>query len=234
LPSSTKLFDIGGPLHRGEFLRRPNRFTVVLESQGGEVMCHLHDPGRLKELLIPGVELLYRGVGSEGRKTVWDIVAVRRGGICVVLDSRIPNRVFKELIGRSVLNFKILKEEYAFEGSRMDFLLERGGERFLTEVKGCSLCENGKALFPDAPTLRGRRQIEDLMRWTTLGGRSLLVFIILRPDADSVSPNWSTDPDFSRTLKSAIGKGLQTLAVKVSFEEETAALSFRGSVPVVV
>jgi len=99
----TKLLDIGGPLHKGRFLRRPNRFTVVLEWMDNEVACHLHDPGRLKELLIPGAELLYRGVESKGRKTAWDVVAVRGGGVCIVLDSRIPNRVFKARIGRSVI-----------------------------------------------------------------------------------------------------------------------------------
>jgi sugar fermentation stimulation protein A len=231
---SAKLIDIGGPLHKGKFLRRPNRFTVVLESLEGEVRCHLHDPGRLKELLVPGAELLYRGVESKGRKSAWDIVAVRHGDIHVVLDSRIPNRVLKLLVEKSILDFQILKEEYTFEDSRIDFLLERSGEKHLTEVKGCSLCKDGQALFPDAPTLRGKRQIEDLAKWVTLGGRSLLVFVILRPDANSISPNWDTDPEFSKALKSAVTEGLQTLAVKVSFEEETVALSFRGFVPVII
>lgn len=229
-----KLFDLGKPLMKGSFLARPNRFSALLQGTDGQVLCHLHDPGRLSELLSPGAEVIFREVSSTDRKTKYDIVAVRRGDGWVVVDSRIPNRVFKSLVERSVLDCRILKEEYVFGGSRIDFLLERKGERCLAEVKGCSLCVGGRALFPDAPTIRGRRHILELDKWSRLGLKSMIFFVVLCPGALALSPNDRTDPAFAEALRSAVRKGLIAEAAIATFEEETSSIWFTGFVPVVL
>lgn len=229
-----KLFELERPLFRGRFVSRPNRFSAVLRTLDGDVACHLHDPGRLKELLVPGGEVLFREVSSKDRKTLYDVVAIQGGGRWVVVDSRVPNRVFRSLLERSVLDYTIVKEEYAFGNSRIDFLLERDGERHLVEVKGCSLCIDGRALFPDAPTLRGRRHVMELEKWNSLGFKSMIFFVVLCPQARSVSPNKETDPGFSSALSSAVKKGLRAEACKVAFEEASASLWFQGFIPVVL
>lgn len=229
-----KLFDLGKPLLKGTFICRPNRFSALLQAAGGQVACHLHDPGRLTELLTPGAEVLFKEVPSLDRKTTHDVVAVKKGGRWIVLDTRIPNRVFKSLVERSVLDYRILKEEYAFGNSRIDFLLEKDGERHLVEVKGCSLCSKGKALFPDAPTSRGKRHILELEKWNKLGLKSMIFFVVMCPDASSVSTNDETDPGFSWALRLAVAKGLRTEAARVSFDEESSSVRFMGFLPVVL
>lgn len=227
-----KLMDLGKPLIKGTFLSRPNRFSALLQGAGGDVLCHLHDPGRLSELLLPWSEVLFREVPSLDRKTRHDLVAVKRGGQWVVVDSRVPNRVFRSLIERSILDYRILKQEYVFGNSRIDFLLEKDGEKHLVEVKGCSLCVKGRALFPDAPTLRGRKHILELEKWNNLGLKSMIFFVVLCPDARSVSPNEKTDPAFSEALRSAVRKGLRAEAARVSFDEASSSIWFMGFLPV--
>jgi sugar fermentation stimulation protein A len=227
-----KLIDLGRPLLKGSFLNRPNRFSAMIQVPEGQIACHLHDPGRLTELLLPGAEVIFRGAASSDRKTRYDIVAVKKGGYWVVVDSRIPNQVFRSMLEKHILDYKIIKQEYVFGNSRIDFLLEKGGEKFLVEVKGCSLCVGRKALFPDAPTSRGRRHIIELEKWNSLGFKSLLFFVVLCPDALSVSPNEGTDPDFSDALRSAVGKGVRAEAAKVIFDEASSSILFVGFLPV--
>jgi len=228
----TKLIEIGRPLLKGAFLSRPNRFAALLQTDGGPIACHLHDPGRLTELLIPGVEVIYRAVASQDRKTGCDMVAVKKEGLWVVVDSRVPNQVFRAMVEKRILDYRIVKEEYAFGNSRIDFLLEKGGEKLLAEVKGCSLCVGGRALFPDSPTARGKRHIAELEKWSGLGLRSLLFFVVLCSDALSVSPNEQTDAAFSEELRSASGKGLRVEAAKAVFDEESSSVWFAGFLPV--
>jgi sugar fermentation stimulation protein A len=229
-----KLIDLGGPLLKGEFLSRPNRFLANLRIAEGSVACHLHDPGRLTELLIPGTEVVFREAASPDRKTRCDMVAVKKGGQWVMVDSRIPNQAFRAMLDQHILGYAVVKEEYAFGNSRIDFLLEKDGEKLLVEVKGCSLCVNRKALFPDAPTSRGRRHILELEKWNRLGLKSMLFFIVLCPDALSVSPNDATDPDFSEALRSAVGRGLRVEAAKVVFDEASSSIQFIGFLPVFI
>lgn len=221
-----------GPLLKGEFLGRPNRFSATLKVPEGTIACHLHDPGRLTELLIPGAEVMFREVLSPDRKTRYDIVAAKKRGHWVIVDSRVPNQVFRSMLEQHILDYRILKEEYAFGNSRIDFLLEKDGEKLLVEVKGCSLCAGRRALFPDAPTSRGRRHVLELEKWSSLGLKSMLFFVVLCPDALSVSPNDAADPDFSETLRSAVGKGLRVEAAKAAFDEASSSIRFVGFVPV--
>jgi sugar fermentation stimulation protein A len=229
-----KLIDLGKLLLKGTFLSRPNRFSALIQGVDDQVLCHLHDPGRLTELLLPGAEVIFREVPSLDRKTMYDMVAVKGGGQWIVVDSRIPNRVFKSLVERCILDYRILKQEYVFGNSRIDFLLEKDGEKHLVEVKGCSLCVQGRALFPDAPTLRGRRHILELEKWNNLGLKSMIFFVVLCPDARSVSPNEKTDPAFSEALRSAVRKGLRAEAARVSFDEASSSICFMGFLPVVL
>lgn len=175
--------------------------------------------------------MLFREVASPNRKTRYDIVAVKQHGIWVILDSRFPNLLFKAVIERSLLDFVILKEEFPYDRSRLDFLLRRGDREYLCEVKGCSLCEGGRALFPDSPTLRGKRHVGELRRWIYQGGSSLMAFVVTRPDAESLSPNEGRDPDFAKALRSALGEGLETVVFKVRFEEGASSIYFGGFLP---
>lgn len=203
-------------LIQGIFLERPNRFLVIFEKDGKSFKAHLRDPGRLKELLIPGTPLLLRAAQkSTHRKTGYDVVAVWKDEIWVLINSGFHSDLAEELIENGLVpefsGYKVIKREYTYGKSRIDFFLG-GKEEMLLEVKGCTLVEEGWAKFPDAPTERGKRHVEELNRAKKEGFKAVILFLIIREDAQVFSPNWGMDPDFAAVLKQASQKGVKLVA----------------------
>lgn len=220
-------------MHEGVFVSRLNRFAVRLRSGGGAVSCHLHDPGRLTEVLVEGSKVLYRYVRSRRRrKYVCEVLAAKPPAAPWVLcDSRLPNVLFERAVEAGVLEgYEILRRNYRFLGNVIDFLVRRRGSSkdMLLEVKGCTLVEGGVARFPDAPTKRGSRQLGALMRALELGFEAGLLFVVLRPDANSLEPNGAVDPIFSSRLREAVRRGVAPMAFKVRFEAEARSVLFEG------
>jgi len=202
----------------GKFVERPNRFTVVFKTKNGiNEIAHLRDPGRLKELLIPGIELLVRkAIPNPKRKTQYDVIAVFNQGIWVLINSGFHSDIAADLIESGVLkeisNYSIERKEYTYGKSRIDFLLnnhEKG--KMLLEVKGCTLVENGIAKFPDAPTIRGKKHLDELTQSLEDGFESAVLFLIIREDAVEFKPNTNMDPDFSAALFTAKERGVHVL-----------------------
>ncbi|HMK53465.1 MAG TPA: DNA/RNA nuclease SfsA [Methanobacteriaceae archaeon] len=195
-------------LIEGKFIERPNRFTIAFESNGLIERAHLRDPGRLKELLLPGARLLIRpALNTANRKTKYDIIAIWSEGIWVLINSGFHSDLAAELIEsghiKELYDYYIEKREYTFGKSRIDFLLNNKSHKMLLEVKGCTLVELGHAKFPDAPTERGKRHLEELIKAKKEGFSSAVLFIIPREDPKMFSPNWEMDPEFSETLAQA-------------------------------
>lgn len=214
------------------FKERPNRFTVLFEAKGVLEMAHLRDPGRLKELLFSGARLLIRPAQNiANRKTKYDVIAVWSEGIWVLINSGFHSALAGELIESGIIgelsDYRVEKREYTFGKSRIDFLLKNihigvtnpsntkitnPRRKMLLEVKGCTLVEEGHGKFPDAPTLRGKRHLEELINAKKEGMNSSVLFLIPREDAEVFSPNWEMDPDFSRTLQQAEKENVQIIA----------------------
>lgn len=209
---------IGTNLIEAQFTERVNRFlcTVLLDDELIEV--HLHDPGRLKELLLPGSKVLLRKESSLHRKTTYDIVGVYTGTTLVSCDSRVPNRLVKKALQEKALpelqDYHTISSEYTYQNSRIDFCLDTN---VLLEVKGVTLVKNGRALFPDAPTVRGRKHVHTLMAALKEGFTSYIFFLIQRPDASRFTLNAQTDPQFATALEHAIRKGVHILAYTSEF-----------------
>jgi len=201
----------------GKFIERPNRFLILFESNNKKFEAHLKDPGRLKELLIPNVKLLLKAASNTThRKTKFDVLGVLHQNRWVIINSGIhsdiaaniiESDIFKELRG-----YTVEKREYTYGKSRIDFLLSSGKDKMLLEVKGCTLVEDGLALFPDAPTQRGRKHVEELTHAREKSFNCAVLFLIMREDAEKFSPNYKMDPEFSHALKIADEKGVQILA----------------------
>ena len=207
----------------GTFQERPNRFTVKFNMGNETELAHLRDPGRLTELLLPGVELLLRPAqNAANRKTKYDVLAVLHEGRWVLINSGVHSDIAADLIESGLMDeftgYSIEKREYTYGDSRLDFLLANAktNEKLLLEVKGCTLVEKRHAKFPDAPTLRGKRHLEELIKAKQEGYNSAVLFLIMRNDASIFSPNWEMDPEFSNTLKIARDEGVDVIAY--SFE----------------
>ncbi|MFX1392569.1 MAG: DNA/RNA nuclease SfsA [Promethearchaeota archaeon] len=205
-------------LKKGIFINRPNRFVAEIKYKGSIESAHVHDPGRLKELLIEGAEILF--TNSHG-KLKYYLKAVKNEDEWILIDSALHSKiglqVFKLLPKFSKV--KEIKKEVPIGKSRIDFLLDGTP----LEIKGCTLVRNRLALFPDAPTDRGTRHVEEIIKHN-----GIIFFLIFRK-ADKFAPNRDTDPKFSQKLREARIKGIPIIAVQISFDGKM--LYFHGKIP---
>lgn len=197
------------------FKARPNRFLGEVETDGGRALCFIPNPGRMEELLHPDAKVYLLERVSEHRKTRFDLVLVDLDGTLVSVDSRVPNRVVAEAVEGGRLpefhGLRIEKREPVFGHSRLDFRLAGASNAMLLEVKSCTLVVDGTAIFPDAPTERGRRHLNALVR-ALEAGRAAVLFLIQRSDADTFRPNDETDPQFAGALRDAVDLGVEVYA----------------------
>lgn len=198
-----------------EFISRPNRFIAHVELDGQEVLCHVKNTGRCRELLVPGTGVLLEENHNPGRKTRYDLIAVWKGKRLINIDSQAPNKVFHEWVqeGHFVPHVSLIKPEYRLNGSRLDFYIEAGERKILVEVKGVTLEEDGIVLFPDAPTERGVRHIHELVGAGATGYEAFMVFIIQMKGVRYFTPNYKTHLEFGEALKTAEGLGVNILAL---------------------
>ena len=205
------------------FLSRPNRFIAHVLVEGEEVVCHVKNTGRCRELLCPEARVwLGRGTNRK-RKTAYDLVTVEKGRRLVNMDAQAPNKIFGEWALRLEAGIRSVRPEVTFGDSRLDFLLETEQGRHYVEVKGVTLEEGGHVFFPDAPTERGVRHLHTLMRAVEQGHRATVFFVVQMADVLDFSPNDSTDPAFGQALRQAAAAGVQVLAFtcQVTPEEVT-------------
>lgn len=204
-------------LIQGIFVDRPNRFTVRFNKDNKVESAHLRDPGRLKELLTPGVHLILRpALNVSKRKTRFDVIGVLKNNFWVLINSGFHSDMAHDLIDLGIIpefnGYSVQKREYTYGNSRIDFLLSKDDKKMLVEVKGCTLVEDGLARFPDAPTLRGKKHVEELIQAKKDGLDAAILFLITCEDAESFCPNVVIDPDFADALKRAQRKGVNIIA----------------------
>lgn len=208
---------------KGNFVNRPNRFIAYVEVNGEVVKCHVPNTGRCKELLTPDAKVLLSCHFEEERKTDYSLRMVMRNGTWVSIDSQIPNALVEEGIKTGIIkelsNYSIIKRESTYKNSRFDFRLE-GEDVCFVEVKGVTLERNNWGYFPDAPTERGRKHIEELCHAVHEGYRGVIIFLIQHTHINGLSPNKETDPKFSEALLKAKEMGVEILAYGCRINEE--------------
>ena len=204
---------------QGIFLSRPNRFIGIVKIDGEEHTVHIHDPGRLEELLYEGNTVMLKHTDDPKRKTRWSLIAARYENQWVFTNSGYHRQISESMVNMLFPDSDI-RAEVAVGHSRLDFLVY-GDVITGIEVKGCTLTEGGTALFPDAPTERGRKHIETLMGMMEEGKRAMLIVLIFRRDSRCFSPNRRTDPKFADILEKAVKKGLEVRPMLLEFDGET-------------
>lgn len=220
---------------RGRFLARTSRFSVIAEvADGSEAhSCHLPNPGRLRELLVPGAELLLRPAKDPGRKTKFDVFAAVAEGETVVVDSMVANQILGVALSSGELlefaGYELVRTEPARGRCRLDFLLA-GEMPCLLEAKSCTLVRDGVALFPDAPTERGRRHLQELAGAVREGCRAAVVFVVMRSGASALRPNDETDPAFGASLREAAAGGVEPIAFAARYRDGWVELSGRVAI----
>ena len=210
---------------RGIFIDRPNRFIAHVEVGGNRETVHVKNTGRCKELLIPGCEVWLTAPGTPGRKTKYDLVAVRKStGVLFNIDSQAPNKAVKEWLLKQ--DFDLIHPEYTYGDSRIDFYMEKrlpDGEtkRYLMEVKGCTLEFDGIGYFPDAPTERGVKHIHELIKAKKEGFEAALAYVIQMDGVTEVRPNTDTHPEFGEAIEEAKKAGVEIIFLPCHVEPDS-------------
>ena len=210
------------------FLDRPNRFLVRCRLRGRTVSAFLPNPGRLRELLLPGRPVhLIRGEDHPTRKTRYTAVAVERRGHPIVLHTHKTNDVAHRLIELDLVpglrGARVNRAEVTVGKSRFDFLLSHRGGDVLLEVKSCTLAGEKVAMFPDAVTERGAKHVRELARIAEQGTRTAVLFVVQWPRAEIFMPDFHTDPGFTRALLES-RRHVQTTAVSVRWDQRLSLL----------
>ena len=200
-------------IHKGKFLSRPNRFIANVEIDGKAEVCHVKNTGRCKELPVEGCTVWLEHSDSESRKTAFDLVAVEKGDRLINMDSQAPNKAVGEWLREKMPfgeGFSVYPEK-KYGNSRFDFYLESQDRKIFMEVKGCTLEKDGVVLFPDAPTLRGVKHIEELSHCLDEGYEAYIMILVQMSDVKYFTPNYYTHPEFGEALERASRKGVKIL-----------------------
>lgn len=202
-------------LVRGAFVSRDNRFRATVTVQGRERWAHVPNSGRLQELFTPGRPVWLAPAAAVQRKTSYDLKLVEYASVLVSVDARLPNPLFAEALAAGRLpefSPSAVRREVPYDHSRLDFCLVHEGGLQWVETKSVTLVEEGVALFPDAPTARGRRHLQTLAAALANGERAAVVFVVQRPDARCFRPHAQADPAFATTLRRAAAAGVDVRA----------------------
>lgn len=203
-------YDFPQPLREGIFIKRLNRFTGLIKFENKIIKVHIPNSGRLEEALKSGFKANF--YLRKGLKTEGVLQLVENEGKLISIDARIPNKLIGKFLEKIVQEEKIsLKREAKINDKRIDFLIENKDKLWI-ETKSITLVKNGLALFPDAPTLRGREHLKELIEIKKNGENALIIFVVQRDDAVKFAPNGEVDPEFSLLLKKACSEGVKILA----------------------
>ena len=205
---------------KATFKSRPNRFIAEVEIDGKIVVAHVPNTGRCRELLVEGSTVYLMPSDNPNRKTKFSLLFVENNGVLVSIYSEEANKIVYE----GILNKKIeeldgydlVQREKTVGNSRIDIYLANSKDNndCYVEVKGVTLVEKDIAIFPDAPTERGRKHIGELIELKEKGHRTVIFFLIQHPNGNSFKPNWKMDFKFSETLVRARKLGVEILVYK--------------------
>ena len=207
----------------GNFISRPNRFIAKVNIKGKEKTVHVKNTGRCKELLKDNTIVFCQHFNSKNRKTDYDLISVYKGDRLINMDSQAPNRVIHELLlsGKLFNDVEIIKPEFKYKNSRFDFYVITKSKKIFIEVKGVTLEDNGVVLFPDAPTQRGLKHINELIEAKKDGYESYIIFVVQMENVKYFTPNMKTHPEFGEALRNAKKNGVNIICYDCKVTENT-------------
>ncbi|MCB2301068.1 DNA/RNA nuclease SfsA [Clostridium tagluense] len=213
-----------------EFIIRLNRFEAYVNLNGEELIVHVPNTGRCKEILIPGSKVLLREELNPTRKTLYDLMAGYKNDKIINIDSQIPNKVVDEALKNNkienLIKYNIIQREKTFGNSRFDFKLSNDmGEDYYLEVKGVTYEVDGKSMFPDAPTERGRKHLLELIEAKKMGFGAGVLFLIQMNNIEDFSPYDDMDGAFGQALRLAYNEGVDIYAYECEVGEKFITLS---------
>lgn len=213
----------------GKFIERPNRFVAIVDVDGKRETVHVKNTGRCRELLVPGCTVYLAVSDNPNRKTACDLVAVKKGELLINMDSQAPNDVAEEWLDKGTLFSEnaVIRREVTYGKSRFDFYIEDGGRKIFLEVKGCTLEKDGVAMFPDAPTERGVKHINELCTCMKDGYEAYLLIVIQMQGCKEFVPNDETHKAFGDALREAEKSGVKIIAMDCEISPDSIVICDR-------
>jgi sugar fermentation stimulation protein A len=210
-------------IQQGYFLSRPNRFIAHVEINGVTEICHVKNTGRCRELLTERAVVYVQQHDDSKRKTKYSLIAVRKGNLLINMDSQAPNKAVAEWLTEKQPfgEIRVMKPECRHGNSRFDFYLETEKRKIFIEVKGVTLENDGIAMFPDAPTARGVKHLQELTDCLQQGYEAAVIFVIQFTGAKLFRPNYATHPEFAQALRAAQAAGVQVVALECTVTPES-------------
>lgn len=203
-------------IYEGVFINRPNRFVANVLINGNMEMVHVKNTGRCKEILVQGTKVYLEKSNNPHRKTKYSIVSAYKGNKLINIDSQVPNDVVFESINSGKIDmFKdivSLKREVSYGNSRFDLFFERENKKGFIEIKGVTLEIDDLSLFPDAPTERGKKHVDEMVKAVQEGYEGYIFFLIQMEGINFFTPNINMDKNFSESLLKAKKSGVKILA----------------------
>lgn len=204
---------------RAIFIERPNRFIALCEVNQEVCKVHVKNTGRCAELLIKGVVVYLEENNDPKRKTKYSLIAVEKGSRLINMDSQAPNEVVEEALTSGKLQLPgleegltFIKREVTYGDSRFDFYIESDEKKGFIEVKGVTLEQEDYVMFPDAPTIRGLKHVEELMIARQEGYYCYILFVIQMKGVRYFKPHVERQEAFAKALKRAEALGVNILA----------------------
>lgn len=208
----------------GIFVKRDNRFVAEVLIDGKQESVHVKNTGRLQELLVPDARVTLLRFDNPDRKTAYDLISVYKPGLkWVNIDSFAPNALMKLLLENDGF-YDLVRPEYRYGDSRFDFYMESQGSKYLREVKGCTLTSDprtGIGLFPDAPTGRGVKHLNELAEAEKNGFHCTICFVIQMNGVHMVRPNDAAQPEFGKALVRAAKAGVGVIYYSCHVEADS-------------
>lgn len=212
-------------IRKAKFIRRINRFVAEIELDGQVKQCHVKNTGRCKELLLKNSEVYVQEFSENcGRKTLYDLITVAKNGFFINIDSQAPNVVFQEFLKNYCKECFSVKREVKYNKSRFDFYVECNERKIFIEVKGVTLENDGICRFPDAPTERGVKHLNELAECIKDGYEAYVVFVVQMENAKRVEPNFDTHFEFGEALNKASESGVGVFAFNCEVKSDYLAI----------
>jgi sugar fermentation stimulation protein A len=220
---------------KAQFICRPNRFQAYVSINGVENIVHVPNTGRCKEILIPGCTVILREENNPSRKTKYDLIGGYKGDRFINIDSQIPNKVVEEALRNKKIyilkDYEKIEREKIFGNSRFDFKLTNySGDECYLEVKGVTLEENGKTMFPDASTERGTKHLLELVEVKKMGKEAAVLFLIQMENVRYFTVHDDMDRRFGEALRFAKNNGIYVLAYDCIVRERI--ITLKDQIPI--
>ena len=213
----------------GKFIKRVNRFVALVRLEDHIEEVHVKNTGRCKELFIEGAKVYLEKSTNINRKTNYSLISIYKDFRLINIDSQIPNYVVHDGLkeGRigEIGQVDFIKREVTFGQSRFDLYFESKQRKGFIEVKGVTLENNGVAMFPDAPTVRGKKHVYELIQAKEQGYEAYIFFLIQMDNITKFKPNVLTDQKFSEALVEAEKKGVKILIYNSLVTKESIQLN---------